>query len=738
MHSDDMSDSAGGINFSDIFDTVLQRKWLVGAVFLTIFVCGVLYAFVATPIYQADSLIQIEDNKSSASGGIQEIANVLGAGSSPVSGEVEILRSREVVMKAIQATRADVIVEPVRFPIIGSVIARRSVNDLATPFFGLTGYAWGGETITLGEFTVPEEYYGHPFILRATSDGYVVEDEDGARIGEARVGEPISRPLARSQLLINVTELKARPGTEFVLTRISPVVAYRNIVARLVVAESGKQSNVIRVSFEDPDLNFAQRLVNAISSAYLKQNVERRSAEADQSLQFLQGQLPEIKANVERAENALNKFRTATNTVNIDKATDALLGQAVDVEKSRLELMLKRDEMLQRFRPEHPLVRSIDAQLAATNQAVAKIGEEVQQLPAAQRDLLRLQRDAEVTSQLYITLLNNVQQLKVAKAGTTGNVRIVDFAVRDNRPVAPKKAFVIAFAGVLGLILGFGAAILARVLRPTLSDPEEIERATGMVSFVTVPESRAQEKLDSSKRGKMGRGRIVEGRSQLLALMQPADPAIESLRSFRTGLAFALMGANDKNIVITGATEALGKSFISANLSVLLAAAGKKVLLIETDMRKPQLGTYFGYNSTLGLSDYLVGTVSIEQVIKTDDSWGTNLDVLPAGSPPPNPGELLLSDRFKELITELQQKYDHILLDSAPVLPVGDTLAVARCASTTFLVVRADHSTVREVRDAVRKLESAGVAVKGFIFNGIQRRGIRYGTYKYYYGYGDR
>ncbi len=727
-------------DLSDLIDTLLQHMGLAAGVFLAVVLIGVGYAVFSTPVYKADALIQVEDKKPNPLGGLQDIANVLGAGASPVSGEVEILRSREVITKAIKNTRADIKLQPKYFPVIGKWIARQhSDSTPRAPVLGLRSYVWGGEVVELQDFSVPEEFLGTEFLLRTTAAGFEVEDKNGKLLASGRTNEKIYFEIEGKPASIVVKNITANPGAEFYLTRNALIDVYRDILNNLFVGEVGRQSSVIRVSYLHADADFAVALVNSIARTYLQQNVERRSAEADQSLKFLEQQLPEVRRQVVQAEDALNAFRTRTNTVSVEKTIDSLLQQAVETEKSRLQLKLKRDELRQRYRPEHPELRAIENQLAAMERENNIINEQVNKLPAAQRDLLRLQRDAEVSNELYVALLNNAQQLRIARAGTVGNVRIIDFAVRDNEVVQPRKANVILTALLLAAVLAIGSAFVARLLRPTVRDAEQVERATGLVSFASVLESDSQEKLDSSKRDRKGRQAIVPGRNQLLALLEPNDPAIEGLRSLRTGLSFATLGAANKNVVITGATSSLGKSFISANLSVLLATAGKKVLLIETDMRRPQLGTYFGYTGRIGLSNLLVGDASIDSVLLKNAAFVEGLDVLPSGETPPNPGELLLTDAFAKLLDSVQHRYDYIILDSAPVLPVGDTLAVANLASTVFLVVRAEVSTVREVRDAVRKLESTGGKVKGFIFNGIKRRRIRYGyTYKYYYGYDSK
>lgn len=725
------------LDMAELLDTLFQRMWLILAITLLAIAAGVAFAVLSTPIYRADALIQVERPKSTTLSSIEAAAEALGGGDSPISGEIEILRSREVLMQAIESTQADITVRVAnRFPLIGEWMARRHAGrpGLAEPLLGLEGYAWGGEDLKLAQFDVPDQAYGTTFLVKVGKAGFILTDAEGRELASGPLQQTVAFQTTGGMGRIAVASLQANENTIFNISRMAPIAAYRHIRDRLSVEEAALMSNILRISYEDPDMRFASALVNAIASGYLKQNVERRSAEASQSLQFLDTQLPTIKHQVSQAEEALNKYRQSTNTFSVDSTVGSLLGQSVDAEKRRLELELQREALLDRYQPNHPSVRVVDEQLATATRELEKLNKEVNTLPAAQRDLLRLQRDADVSSQLYIALLNNAEQLRVAKAGTVGNVRVIDFAISDTDPVAPNKPMVVAIAGVLGLALGIAVALIARLMRPTVRDADEAERSTGMAVYVTVPESAQQQRL-LAKRQRLSRlGTTAAGASRLLAVTHPEDPAIESLRSLRTGLAFALMGARDRNIAITGPTAAVGKTFIAANLSVLLASAGKRILLIDADLRRPRLGYYFGYNKVAGLSNVLAGTAKLDEVLLKSTQEGLVLDVLPAGLIPPNPGELLLSEGFSQLLADMQERYDHVVLDTAPVLPVADTLAIIQHVSTVFMVGRAEQSTARELRDASRKLASVGQRPKGVIFNGVKLSRMGYG-YKYAYGY---
>ncbi len=725
------------ISLGELINVLAQRIWLIVGVFLLVLVAGVAYALLARPIYQADALIQVEDQKGSALSGLSQLSEFIGMQQSSVAGELEILRSREVLMKAIRATQGNIEVEvDNRFPLIGGWLARRHQREstaLADPLWGLDDYAWGGESLVFAEVNLPRRQWGEEFVLEVTDDGYVLRDDDGVELATGVVGERVSFRIQDEDASVAVKDLVGRPGARFRFVEKSPVQAFEDLRKELSVSEAGKQSNIIRMSFKHPDVEFATDMVNAIARAYLAQNVERRSAEARNSLKFLEQQLPELKRNVDAAEDALSQYRSRSSTIAVDKEAEGLLQQAIKLENSRLELRLKRDELLQRFKPEHPEVKALDKQLAAVDKAIADLDQGINRLPKAQRELLPFERDARVNTALYISLLNNAQELRVAEAGTIGNVRIIDYAVQNDKPVEPRKLLVVGIAAALGAMLGLLMAFLAHFMRPAIQRSEQIEQATGLSTFVTVPESDGHGGI--RRGGSRVRRRPPMG---LLAVEQPDDPAIEALRSLRTGLTFAMMGAPGKVVAITGATSGVGKSFVASNFAVLLAGAGQRVALIDIDMRRPRLHDLFGYDrKTPGLSSVLAGTAPIQDVLR-EGRRVEGLSVLPAGITPPNPGELLLSPRFGELLDTLGRTHDLIVLDTPPILPVADVLAVMRHVSAAFIVARAEYSTAGEVRDALAKLRHSGVGdpVKGAIFNGVRGNRIGYGaSYKYYYSY---
>lgn len=727
------------IDLADLVNVLIQGWMLIAAVFVVVLGLGLSYAILTPPVYEADALIQVEDQRGGASfAGLAALSDGLGLQQNAVSDELEILRSREVLLKAIEATNAATNVQVAnRFPIIGDWLARRheaSSDELAEPLVGFGRYAWGGEVLELGELNLPRRALGSPLFLEVTEQGFELQNEDGkVLVADDKIGQRIPFTIGGEPAYIAVKHLKANPGARFLLQKKSPITTYAELRAGLNVSQAGKQGQVILIKYQSTDKQFAMDFVNAVASTYLEQNVQRRSAEARQSLAFLDEQLPMLKQQVEQKEEELSQYRSSSGTISIPDETRGLLTQAIDLENRRLELQMKRDEMRQRYTADHPMLKAVNQQLANLQAASKDLGGHIDSLPEAQRDLLRLERDSQVNTQLYISLLNNAQQLRLAEAGTIGNVRIIDFAVLAERAVKPKRMMIVAVAALLGLILGVGAALIRRFLRPAVQTAEQLEQRTGLTTYVSLPESEDQKGFRIAM---PGRRRRPQGAGQVLALVKPTDPTIESLRSLRTGMTFAMMGTEGKAIAIVGATAGVGKSFVTANLAALLSVEQKKVLVVDTDLRRGRLHEYFGYQrKRSGLSDVLSGKARAEEaLVKIND----NLFVLPSGTPPPNPAELLLSEAFGNLIRQFEEDYDHVVIDTAPLLPVADTLAILPHVAAAFMVVRAEQSTVREVQDAVARLRTAGVdePLKGVIFNGVRRFRLGYGaSYNYYYNY---
>jgi tyrosine-protein kinase Etk/Wzc len=349
----------------------------------------------------------------------------------------------------------------------------------------------------------------------------------------------------------------------------------------------------------------------------------------------------------------------------------------------------------------------------------------VKTFPNLEQDLLRVSRDVKVNSELYVGLLNASQQLRLVKEGKVGNVRVVDVAAVPEERVKPKRLIVVALAAALGLVAGLALAYLRNSLRPGIKDPADIEQRAGLHVFATVPHSV----------GQVAQFRDAKARlpgTHVLAVAAPQDPAVESLRSLRTALQFAMLDTDNKAVLITGATPGVGKSFISVNFAAVLGAADKKVLLLDADLRKGHLHQYFGLGREHGLSEVVSGSFILENALHRQVA--PNVDFLATGTLPPNPAEVLMTPATQALLQHLASQYDLVIIDSPPVLAASDAAVLAPQAGAVFLVARAEVTSLGELQESAKRLAQSGAQTRGVIFNGLNLSKHRYG-YGYGYGY---
>lgn len=734
-HPAEQNQESGEINLLDLWYNLLDFKWVAAAIVALATVFGLLYATVATPIFSADVLLQVETKQAGGLAALEDVSGVLAAGGSNVTGELEIIKSRTVVESVAQTLGLAQSISPQYFPVFGQWLANQHETSLglAQPFMGLSEYAWGGEQLKLAQFSVPNEFTDQAFVaVKGEGSTFNLFSPAEELLGQGTVGQPFTFKVGYGSGSITISQFDANVGMKANVVRRHPLSLHNGLVGPLSAGEVGRNSSMIRVSYESPNPAFAVQFLNELANVYLRQNVERKGQEAEQQLVFLDEQLPSIKEQLRKAEDALNTFVQSKGTIDPTLDTQRILGQDVELETKRVELGLEREKLLQRFQPGHPLIQAIDDQLAQLRSVRGGVASQAQALPEVQQEYLRLRRDVEVNQALYTSLLNGAQQLKVAKAGTVGNVAIVDYAQQPKRAFKPKKGQIVMLALLAGIFLGVLAAQALAMLRSAVRDPSKLEQATGLSVYSIVPLSQQQTAAEKGLRRR-------SDKVGLLAVSAPNDPSIEALRSFRTGLQFATIDSPNKRVLITGPVPEIGKSFVSANFAAIMAQAGKRVLLIDGDMRKGTLSRYFiqeerGDVKHPGLSDVVAGTVTFDKALIKTELEG--LHVLVSGSVPPNPSELLLHPNFIALLEKADAEYDYVIIDSPPVLLVSDASVMGQHCSATFVVARYGASNVRQVSDSQKRLAQAGVRVNGLIFNGFiaNRSGYYYG-YGYGYGY---
>ncbi|KPZ17165.1 Tyrosine-protein kinase, partial [Pseudomonas amygdali pv. ulmi] len=580
---------------------------------------------------------------------------------------------------------------------------------LPKPLFGLTQYAWGGEKIEVFQLEVPEHLLGEKLTLTAGKPGqFSLYDNEHNLL----LGGTINRIVEGNGVKIQVAALRAHPGTDFSVSRqrtLSTALVYQN---RLKIAEAGRDSGIIYLSIEDQEAQRANRILDEVSHIYVRQNVERSSAEAAQRLQFLRSQLPAVRKQLEDAETALNTFQTSARSVDLSIETKGVLDQVVSLDSMLSELKLRRVELERLYTREHPTYRSLMSQMNQLEQQKQGLLKKIDALPMTQQELL---------------MLNKSQEQDILRAGSIGNVRVIDNADTNvEKPVKPMKTLIVLIATLIGALVAMTIVFVRQAFYRGIESAEVIE-SLGMPVYASLPHSRQQERLE--KRDQDSKD------SRLLSIAAPGELAIESLRSLRTSLHFAMLEARNNVLMISSPTPGAGKSFVSSNLATIIAQTGRRVLLIDADMRKGYLHRLFGLQPKHGLSDTLAARLRCTEVIH--QTRVRHLDFMSCGFAAPNPSELLMHDNFNKMLAELSPLYDLILIDTPPILAVTDATLVGRQAGTCLLVARFGMTTAQEIEACKRRLGQNGILIKGAIFNAVVRKATTsdydYAAYGYNY-----
>ncbi|MBD1571479.1 polysaccharide biosynthesis tyrosine autokinase [Aliivibrio sp. S10_S31] len=700
------------IDLAKLFGQLIDGRWLILSITTLFAIAGIAFALLSTPIYKADALVQVEQKSGNGISSLMGDVGDMFASESSATTEIEIIKSRMILGNTVDKLNLTTIASPAYMPIIGKGLSRLLGEEKA---------------IKVSRFDVPS-YIDKPnfsLVLDNAEEGtYSLFDLEGNEILVGQVGE-----LVKNQgYHLFVMQLDGDAGDTFNLSKISRIDAITHLQKELAITEKGKQSGVLQFSLQGENKAKIEAIINDVTQNYFLQNIARDSEEAEKSLDFLSAQLPAIKDKLTTSENTLNDFRLERKSVDLSLEARSALDVIVKLEAQLNELTFKESEISQRFTKDHPAYKSLLDKRKVLLSEKERLNGQVQKLPKTQREVLRMQRDVELNQEIYIQLLNKTQELNIVKAGTVGNVRILDTAQAYTYAVKPMKPLILVLATLLGGMLSVAIVLLKAAFHRGVENPDEIE-ALGIPVYASIPKSNWQEKLDIRYNKKK-----VKHLEALLAESNPADLSIEALRGLRTSMHFAMMEAKNNVVMITGPAPNIGKSFVAVNFAAVIAKTGQKVLVVDADMRKGYLQRYFGMKWDNGLSDYLSGNLSLEQSIQKSEV--PNLDVLTRGQVPPNPSELLMTKRFSDFIDWASANYDLVLIDTPPVLAVTDPSIVGALAGTTLMVGRFDQTSVKEIDVARHRFEQAGIEVKGFILNAVEKKASStygYGYYNYSY-----
>ena len=686
----------GSITLLDVAQILWNRRWVILLFTLLTAIFGFAYAMWVRPQFTSDVLLQVnvKGSSSKSTKALGEMGAVLDL-ASPADAEIELIKSRMV---------------------LSEVVAVEHLHIWTIPIGASDRFTHKEGRMDVDSLIIPEKLRVKRWIAVAKDENsYKVIAPDGKVALEGVVGEVYSTAIAGDTLTIRVNYMHARKEQKFQLVQGSPLKAERLLMSSLKVMEKGKQTGIISVRYSHRYPDRAASILNTIAKTYLRQNVEMRSAEAEKTLEFLEGQLPGVKAKLDSAEKVLADYRYSIGSVDIGGETKAHLDKEGQLQRQIMQLEQERQAALRLFKAEHPNVVTIVKQQNKVKAELAQLKKNAEKMPLTQQEVKRLQEEVAVNNEVYTNMLNNIQQLRVVRAGEVGNVRIVDFAQIEQSQSKPNKTRIVMTSCAVGFVLGILVVLLVRIFKNGVRSASEIERETGLSVFAKIPQSR----------NKLLRGHRHLHHGEPFVLRAGEDNVGEAFRSLQTALTFLMPNPEHCVLLVMGLIPGVGKSFVSLNLAAVLAASGKKVLLIDADMRRGVIHS----GAKFGLAEVLLGLATLDTSISP--KYGENLFVMNSGKTKLAACELLRGDAMDKLLKEARAKFDMVIVDTPPLNLVTDAELICPLVDYSLFVLHYGRHSMDEIKETIERVKRYSDKPSAIVMNHCEHEPGRY-SYGYY------
>ena len=493
-----------------------------------------------------------------------------------------------------------------------------------------------------------------------------------------------------------------------------------------VSAQQVADSQFVSLSVEDTDPQRAADTANVLVTILINQNEEIQSIRYISSEKNLQSQIDQVQSQITTLQTQINDISEATvqdQLIQVQTQIDALQTQIAELETQVADLKRKyqtperkaeiadKEATLEQIKPVLDLYQEVYTNLVV-------LGQPVENTANTSSRLAQLENTLGLYQDIYLSLLDSLEAVRLSKAQNTPNVVQVEPAVPSNIPVRPQPITTSAMAGGIGLLLAIGIAFLVEFLDDTIKTSEDVERILNLPVIGYI----AQIQYEKG------------GAESLYVTRQPRSPVSEAFRSLRTNIEFAGVDRPIRRVLVTSAGPHEGKTTVSVNLAAIIAQGGKRVVLMDADLRRPKVHRFLGLSNQFGLSDLFRGTVATRMVSQRIPDQ-EQVSVITSGSLPPNPSELLASGRMEQILQEVGQEADIIVVDSPPTL-VADVQVLSAKVDAVILVVHPGHTEEDAARAALEMLTRAGARTIGVVMNRIPRdRADYYGGYRHYSPY---
>lgn len=771
-----------GVDLKEILGKYAKHwKWFILALLIAIGL-ATLYLRYATPLYAAMAKIQILEDENGAAGlqAFQDL-DLIGGAKNKVIDEIELIGSRSNFIQVVQELKLNTSIK-----VLGNV---KNTELYQSPPVNINFIA-ADSTINKSNF----DFYLS--LSSATTFGY--SEEEDAAMKVYAFGKNIATPVGDIVITPNTSNFKNYTDKKLSVS-IRPIdlvaLGYKD---RTQINNTDDKSNILDLRLEDPIQQKAMDIIDALIRIYNNNAIEDKQIIADRTSKFINDRIADISGNLSAVDQDAQNFKTSNNVTDIGAETSinlnagignrqqlaaannelnmaAQMAELVGKQKSYEvlpaaigdgatastiaqynQLVLERKRLLQSSGEQNPIILNLNQQINGLKQSLtsslnsrvdqlsstvnslsgqqARYNSKIYSSPANERALRDITRKQQTTEQLYLYLLTKREESQIAVASQAPKSKTIDFAYKASRyPVSPKKNIIYLASLILGLLVPFTIIYAQDLLDSKVHNMNSLEKFTTNTPILgEIPQlSRRDSKLIES-----------EDRSVLA----------ESLRIIRTNLDYLINSKKPhegKNnvIFVTSSVSGEGKTFLSSNLTMILASTNKKVLLIGADIRNPKIYTFFtggnvdkmkkpSRNKDAGLTEFLHDdTLTSKDIINPMLVYENTIDVVYSGRIPPNPAELLLSKRIKELIDEASENYDYVVVDTAPLMVVTDTLLISDYANHLIYVTRAGVTETNAVGYPLKLKEEGKIKGLCFVVNDVKSANLGYGG-KYGYGYG--
>lgn len=711
------------IDLKQVLNLIKHSYKLIAIITVIFLTMGIYYAQTRPPAYRSTAMIEVENNSISSSLGSSGSGQLLGLTSqrsSTTDIETVLLKTPYVLGHVVKKLGLDISVSPHYSGFFARKLAR---------FKPING------SVTVSFLTVPNDLLAKPLTLVVRNNNQYLLFVKGKKILDGAVGQLESAKYFSEPLQIQVTALNAKPSTKFDVFKTPIPDAVDGIAGGLDIREEKSGTGILSLSYISGSPNQSQTLLNAILSAAVEKNMKTKSQEAAKTLQFISDQLPVSTNHLQKSEIKLARYDVKSGIFNAKSEGQTLLDRISALKNTLRRLKFKKMVLLQKFTRLHPLVIAVTQKEQEVQTQINAVKTKLQKLPVAGEKETNLQRDARVQAGIYTALEESAQKMEMMKASTVSDVQILSSASYPTSPIPVKKKIIILGSFILGLVVSLVIIFLRHMLSPAIEDPDVVERILGVAVAAIIPYSEKQVSYNKKiKRNKL----YANTNPFLLSNEDPNDMSIEGIRSLRTAIQMSLIEAKNNVIAITGCSPAVGKSFISSNLAALFSDTGKRVLLIDSDMRLGKLNQCFGKLKAPGLATYLQNEIDFEKIIQ--NIIPEKLDFIATGLYPKNPSELVSKKIFGELIHAVASQYDVVVIDTPPILAVTDPALILCYAATNLMVLGVGKDQMKEALHAKAMLEKSGIILMGVVFNTLKQQksgfGYNYGYSNYHYAYG--